>query len=402
MPADVTGVRYSMIARGLHWVSALIVLGLLPLGYYMTGLDASPFKLELYSLHKSFGTLLFFLVLVRLVWRFVSPPPVPLPTHAAWEKALAKLVHVLLYIGMIGLPLSGWLMASAGAFPHTFFGLFDMPDLAGQDEALFNRMRLAHDIGGYALIAAVILHGLGAFKHHFIDRDDTLARMLPSFAPAAGAAVTALVFAGAMAVTGLLVLGSWLAALKPAPVTAASSSVVAEAAPSAAGAAPLWAIIHEQSVLGFSVTVQSEAFEGQFTSFDGTIRFDPAAPEQSTATVSAAIASVQTGSAERDESITAPAWLDAAAFPRAVFTADSFERLDDGSYTAHGTLTLRDVSLPVSVPFTLDIEDNTARMTGAFTVPRLDFGIGTGDWAAPDLVGHEVTVAVEITAVRGE
>ncbi|MBU0859630.1 MAG: cytochrome b, partial [Alphaproteobacteria bacterium] len=175
-----TTLTYGTVARYIHWATAFIVLFLLALGLYMEDLDFSPQKLALYGLHKSFGFTVLGLVIVRILWRAANPAPHHLATHQRWEVLLARFMHVCLYLALIGMPLSGWVMSSAADFPHTFFNLFSMPDLIpGKNDALYKLSRLAHGWCAYALIAAIGLHMAGALKHHVIDRDSTLRRMLP-------------------------------------------------------------------------------------------------------------------------------------------------------------------------------------------------------------------------------
>ena len=123
MSADDSKNRYNPVSKGFHWVSALIVLGLLPLGYFMTSLEFSTFKLDLYAWHKSFGTLLLILVALRILWRLRKGTPPHLDTHTRWEVVLAKIVHILLYLGLIGMPVTGWLMTSFGPVSYTHLTL---------------------------------------------------------------------------------------------------------------------------------------------------------------------------------------------------------------------------------------------------------------------------------------
>jgi len=402
--------QYGFAAKGLHWLSALIVLAMLPLGFYMASLDFSSFKLDLYWWHKSFGTLLFFIVALRLIWRFLNSQPAPHENHKPWERALAHTVHFLLYAGMVGMPLSGWLMSSAGDFTHSFFGLFEMPDLVPKNEAIFKATRTAHEITAYALIAAVGLHGLGAFKHHFIDRDSTLNRMLPALWPKAGAIITAALFVIMLGATTLLA-GSYLLARdveQSAPqVQAEAQEPAVAAAPEMVSDAPQWTIIPEQSRIGFKVDVQGAPFEGQFKQFDGVIAFDPDNLPQSRADMRVAIASVSTGSDERDEYIRMKPWLFVESFPESEFVTTQIEKTGENQYVAHATLTMRGVSLPVNVPFSLAISQNetgdtVAAMEATFSINRLDFGIGTGEWSSPETVGIAPTVTVSLQAKRTE
>ena len=168
---------YHFISKSFHWVVALMMVGLLALGYYMSGLEGSPFKYGLYGWHKSFGILVLALAVLRLSWRFYQGAPEGLGTHQRWEKILSKVTHVVLYLAIFAMPLSGWLMSSAGGHGVKFFGLFKMPDLIAKNKALGGVFNQTHEILGYVILAAMILHLAGALKHHFIDADETIKRM---------------------------------------------------------------------------------------------------------------------------------------------------------------------------------------------------------------------------------
>lgn len=170
---------YGWVSIGLHWLTALAVFGLFPLGLYMTGLTYyDPLYKTLPHIHKSIGVLLFIVVVLRLGWRFANPHPRPLPTHAAWERAIARLTHALLYLLLVAVPIAGYLISTADGRPVEVFGLFAVPATITsipeqEDTAGDIHLGLAS-----ALMALVALHLAGALKHHFIDRDTTLRRML--------------------------------------------------------------------------------------------------------------------------------------------------------------------------------------------------------------------------------
>jgi len=172
-----TSETYGLIAKAFHWPMAIIMLGLLLLGLYMEGLDPSPDKYELYGLHKSFGLLILWMVGLRLIWRFYTKLPEPHENHQRWERVLAKIAHFLLYVSMIGMPLTGWLMSSAGGHPVGFFGI-SMPSLMEKNEDFGKLMNETHSILAFTLVGVILLHAAGAMKHHFIDHDNTLKRMM--------------------------------------------------------------------------------------------------------------------------------------------------------------------------------------------------------------------------------
>ncbi|UXI69327.1 cytochrome b [Tahibacter amnicola] len=171
--------QWGLGAQLLHWVMALLIIGAGIVGWYMTDLPNSPQKMKIYAMHKSVGLTVLALVLLRLVWRWRDnrPADVPMP---AWQARAAHAVHVLLYGLMLVMPLSGWLYNSASGYPLRWFGMVNLPSLTGgQDAALKSLAHEVHEWGFYLLAALLLAHAGAALKHHFIDRDETLARMLP-------------------------------------------------------------------------------------------------------------------------------------------------------------------------------------------------------------------------------
>jgi cytochrome b561 len=172
--------HYTTTAKLLHWLMATLILGLIVLGLYMEGLPFSPEKLKLYAWHKWAGVTAFVLVLARLAWRARNRPP-PLPAGMAPAQRLAAHAgHALLYALMIAIPLSGWLMSSAKGVPTVWFGVVPLPDLLDKSEALGSLLEATHKYLNWLLIATLVGHVGAALKHHFIDRDDILVRMLPN------------------------------------------------------------------------------------------------------------------------------------------------------------------------------------------------------------------------------
>lgn len=171
--------RYTGAAISLHWLIGLMILLSLAVGLYMVELKLSPAKLQLYSWHKWAGVTIFALVLVRCVWRLTHTPP-PLPADLPrWQQLVAETTHYVLYALMIAIPLTGWLMSSAKGFQTVYFGVLPIPDLITKNKELGETLNLVHRYLNYTLIAIVAAHIGAAIKHHFIDKDDVLRRMLP-------------------------------------------------------------------------------------------------------------------------------------------------------------------------------------------------------------------------------
>lgn len=170
--------RWGAIPQLLHWTIALLVIALSLVGLLMQELPNSPTKLQVYALHKSFGLTVLALVVLRLLWRLFDRRPqwIEMPR---WQRQAASSIHGMLYVLLFVMPLSGWLYNSASNFPLRWFGLFAVPPLSGRDQELKELAGSIHEFGFYLLAVLVIVHAGGALKHHYIDRDRTLLRMLP-------------------------------------------------------------------------------------------------------------------------------------------------------------------------------------------------------------------------------
>ena len=177
MRAPVNAPAYTPVAKGLHWLMAALILGLAALGIVMHEMPLSPLKLELYAWHKWFGVTVFLLVWLRLAWRLTHRPPAPPATLSAPLQRLAHAGHALLYVLMIVIPLSGWLMSSAKGVQTVWFGLVPLPDLLGRDRELGDLLQQAHKLLNLLLLLTLAGHVLAALWHHFVLKDDTLRRM---------------------------------------------------------------------------------------------------------------------------------------------------------------------------------------------------------------------------------
>ena len=392
--------HYANIDKALHWITAFIVAGLLSVGFYMTSLSFGPLKLQIYGLHKSFGILVWMIALLRVLRQFTIRKPKPLHTHTAWEKYLSKIVHACLYACLILMPLSGWIMSSAGDFPAPFFGLFDLPHIVNKNEAIFELSRDLHSASAIILVVLVTMHAAGAFKHHFIDKDTTLIRMTRPNLSYTGGLIIALIAAFLMAPPlfyGIEKTYSLIHTdLSQKPSKAVSHDIVAQ---------PLslknWTINHDKSHIKFKVKQDGSHFTGQFRAFDGDIAFDPSNLSESRVDISIDIHSITTGSTDRDTQAQSSEWFDATVFPKAQFTAHEFEHIDENLYTATGTLKIRGVSNSIVLPFSLDIIDGFhAIMRSTINLKRLDFGIGQKQWSNTDTIGNLVTVNIVIDASR--
>lgn len=388
-----------------------MILGLIPMGYFMESMSFSSTKLQIFTLHKSFGMTVFALVIIRLAWRFIASHPKPLDTHHTWEKLLSKLIHLLLYAALIIMPLSGWLMSSAGEYPVSYFWLFNFPDLVQKDEALFKLMKEVHGISAYILFASVFLHFSGAFKHFIIDRDQTLHRMLPAL-HIKGLSVVIILALFAIIGSSYVVSSYFLfdkvqtalaANSKAKEIKAVTDDKLQLASDNetevTTSSVRQWGIIKDQSHIHFTASVYGSEFTGQFNEFDGVIKFDPDQLDDSYVDIKVNMLNFDSGSADRDESMKNDLWFNSESFTESRFVASEFEKTALNQYVAAGELSIKGVRQPLEFPFTLDIEEleNTkskAKALGSVVINRLDFEVGTGEWENPDNVSLDVKLDI--------
>lgn len=204
MPASNTALRYGTVAMTLHWLIAALLIANICIGLYFSDLldtahelarqnsaDAAKYQtmaLQYVPLHKSIGLTVLLLSVFRLVWRLVNPVPPPPASIPAWMRFGARVSHALLYVLIIGIPLTGWLMISAGAMGHptSVFGLFGFPPAPGLSglprsvaHPYHEMFESAHVFLAWSAIVLVPIHVLAAIYHHFLRGDDVLRRMLP-------------------------------------------------------------------------------------------------------------------------------------------------------------------------------------------------------------------------------
>ena len=172
--------RYTATAKWLHWLVAALIVANLALGLWMVGLPGiTPTKLRAFNWHKWVGVTVFVLASVRLLWRLGHAPP-PLPASMrGWERRAAQTSHALLYALLFALPLSGYFYSLSTGYPIVWFGIIPLPVVIGPDPALKPVLVAVHHLLAWAMLAIVAVHAAAALKHHLVDRDDVLRRMLP-------------------------------------------------------------------------------------------------------------------------------------------------------------------------------------------------------------------------------
>jgi len=171
--------RYTRTARTLHWLAALLIVTGFALGLYMADLEFSPDKLRYYAWHKWLGITVFLLAATRLAWRTAHPAPALPVVMPRWQRRAAGAAQGVLYGLMVAVPLSGWVYSSATGVSVSYLNLVDLPNLVPKNREWAKTLLLVHQWLNYLLAAVVTVHVAAALKHHFVDGDDILARMLP-------------------------------------------------------------------------------------------------------------------------------------------------------------------------------------------------------------------------------
>jgi len=404
--------RYTAVAIVLHWAIAAVILSNLFIGWWMKSAIGEPAAqaraIAAFQLHKSIGLTVLLLTALRLLWRFTHKPP-PLPAGMArWERVAAKATHWAFYILMVLVPLSGWTYVSSQwadgkplNVPTLWFGLFQMPHLfdahAMTDAAraaASQRNAAAHYYLAWSMAGLFVLHAAAALKHHLLNRDRVLTQMLPVLPPPDGSppppdepARRAILRTG----TGLILAA--LAALGymlwRGPVTSASGAIAGGTLTSVTGS---W-IVDPTSNIGFSGKHAGNDFHGKFTRWRPDIRYNPAAPENSSVTANIETGSAADGVPLHEETMPQAEWFNVAKYPSAEFKSTRVSA--DGAI--EGTLTIKDRQLPVT-GLNATVDKGVLHITGKFDVARKDADLGQESDAGGDYVSLKIGVDVNVTA----
>ncbi|WP_281992281.1 cytochrome b/b6 domain-containing protein [Sulfitobacter geojensis] len=392
-----TETRYGGVSKSFHWLTALLILTLIPLGLianwlpYETDAQLAQ-KAWLFSLHKTLGVTAFFVAFLRILWAISQPKPGLLNADKPAESFAAELVHWMLYAALVIVPLSGWIShAAASGFAPIWWPFGQNLPLVPKSTGIEHIFGSLHWVATKVLALSVLLHIAGALKHHVIDRDATLRRMLPgepvigplpsqhhSKTPVfAAAAVWALVIAiGTAMGSGGQTTGTTDAAL---------DQVASE-----------W-IVQDGSI-AITVVQFGNEVSGSFADWTAAISFDETIPSGTVGhvTTTISIPSLTLGSVTQQAM--GADFFDAETYATAVYDADIRHGVD--GYEAAGTLTIKDRTMPLVMPFNLALNGDDAEMRADLTLDRRDFGIGDnmGDESS---LAFAVKVAIKLTALRG-
>lgn len=421
MPSRNTSQSFGSVTRIFHWLTALIILANFPLGIIANDMafdtpEALAQKIQLFSMHKTLGVLAFFVGSARILWALFETHPVPLNPDRKIELFVARFVHWMLYVSLVAVPLSGWIgHAALSGFAPILWPFGDDLPFVPKSEAVAGAAGAMHWIFTKLLMVSILLHIVGALKHHILDRDATLMRMARGAVAGGKPASSSQTAPAAIAIALFAVLA--VAATKiPAPEEDAQSAAGTEApaseqatteqkaetpAPAATqtadAASTEWEVT--QGSLGFTIKQMGADVQGSFANWTADIDF---AEDRTDGKPNKVKVTIDTGSLTLG-SVTDQAkgsdFFDIAQFPQAVFQADIVANGNPGEYIATGALTLHGETMVASLPFTLEINGDTAKMVGSTELDRRHFKMGQ-TYADESTVGFMAKVNVELTAKR--
>ncbi|EFL88356.1 YceI family protein [Ahrensia sp. R2A130] len=403
--------RYGLVHQILHWAVALLIITMLPMGVIMgwlpaTNPDEIADKVWLYGLHKSIGIAALALALIRIGWVLTQTKPAPL--HDGMEGFASRAVHDLLYASIILLPVTGWIhhAASTGYSP-IWWGFGDTLPLVPKSDAVSRFFNSAHFVFAITLVGSLGLHIAGALKHAVIDKDKTLARMVPGadlsgempmvriphdHNPLFAAVAVLLVSAVAVVVVDRI----YTPEAPVAAVVETPAATVEQAAEAASVTAGAWVIDQAQSTLGVTIRQMGSPVSGSFGEWSADVVFDPTDPASGSIDATVQTATFQMG--DNTARAIGDEFLATGANPTARFVSESIGTTDTG-YRATGMLMLSGTEAPAVIDFTFAEADGVATVSATIPIKRLDFGVGAG-FPAGDTVGLDVDVVMDIRATR--
>lgn len=400
--------RWGLVSQWFHWLTALLILATLLLGWVAVRLPISPQKIDLFVLHKSMGLLTLGAVILRWLWLMVSPSPKAASGFSSRHWRNAKIVHSILYLGLILVPLSGWFLNSAAKIPLIWF--FTWPSIPDWPvpESWQGALSFLHVYGFYSFLLLISLHIFFACWHHF-HGSELLRRLLPysrlSRAILALLPIVMITTAGVyysrhlpdspnIDQAGSVQHADDQTVAEPSAVQSTLASAVH--IPQERSLLPFWVSVAEQSELTFEGTYEGSPFSGAFNTFSAEMAFDENRLDQSYVKANINTRSVTTFNQDWDSSLPEEDWFASELFPKAQFIAKGFD-LDSGQIESEGVLTLKGIQKPIKFTFEWQTEnEGMSRLIGTASINRTDFNIGSGYWLEDDSIGFTVKVKVDV------
>ncbi len=372
--------RYNNIAISLHWLMAFLIVGMLIVGKYLHQLEPTdPLRFELTQWHKTFGILILFLAVGRLLWRLTHKSPSHPANAPKWEHVLANISHFALYALMFIAPITGWMLVSVSTlnidtllfnvipWPHLPW----LPDLADREsaESLIHEM---HEMATGVLIVILLLHIAGALKHHFVDKDTVLTRMSPNKEAGTGKTMFTL-----FAVLGLGIAGAVIAYAQLSTPTVSLKA--------------------GNSAVSAVASIMGEATEISFPESTVTASIDPSDLPSSSLSATVETASVTSTNLQVQGPLPDADWFDSATHPQATFISDDITGAADGSYLVTGTLSIKGIDQKKTFTLSIQDTDGNKKASGEFTIDRSAYQLGLESQPNDDYVSNDVVIAFEFS-----
>jgi len=394
--------RYNNVAVVLHWLTALLIIGMLAGGKYMVSLaESDSLRFTLTQWHKSFGLTILALTLLRIIWRLTHKTPALPATMRTWERGVAHASHALFYLLIVFLPLSGWLLVSASPLNITTY-LFDwvrvphIPIVSNtSDKAEFaERFHQLHFYASTVLIVLLLLHVSAALRHQLVLKDQLMKRMLPDLSDGHFMDGVRLSAGTVFAVTGLFWLLSNATNNEKPTSQAITNTATSQTQNSTDTADQSDSTAWATAEVSYTVVVMGGSLVGDFKGARADAYIDQQNPENSTLRAVVETASSFADSPQIDDALPEADWFDSVNFPKATFESRNISTNSEGEYKVEGELTIRDISKEISFPMDVDLDTMVA--SGEFSINRLDFSIGANEQSDDSITALDVLVKFRI------
>ncbi len=406
MTSTLENSRYSHVAIVLHWTMALLIIGMLAAGKFMTSLsEDDPLRFSLTQWHKSFGLCILFLTVVRILWRTTHRAPALPVKMRRWERVAAHCSHWAFYLLMIAMPVSGWLLVSASPLNIStyLFDLIRIPHLpwvstAPDRDALTEQFLNFHHYASMVLIVLLILHVTAALRHQLVLRDDIFRRMRPDLTDGSFADGMRLSGGFLVALVGSILLFQAAGRHDTATRTDSDNPSETKAESTAPGNdnsaddPAAW----PSAEVSYSVVVMNGKLTGQFPDAKAYAFIDLSDPQTS---ILRAVVNTATSNARNpqiDDALPAAGWFDSLRFPEASFYSSRMTSQSDNEWLVEGDLTIRDTTKPVTFTLTTD---NNGYASGEFGINRLDYNVGATEQPDGKIAAIDVIIRFNVPLV---
>lgn len=380
--------RYTSVAISLHWLIALLIISLLAMGKYMTHLEIDdPLRYTLTQLHKSLGITVLLLAIFRLFWRLTHKPPALPDSATAFERFASHATHLMLYLLMVVIPVTGWVMVSASPLniDTLLYGVVPWPHIsflttAPDRETIAEQSALVHTWLGNGVLLLVLLHTVAALFHQWVRKDHLISRMMVSEVHQRSGDINHGLVAGVlMAAAGGVFLTSTIDGQ-----IGISGSMLEDTNAGNSSAAETNSI--SPATAGFTTVQSGEPVIGEFGDVQAKLILDSENLQASSLMATVLTGSVKSNDAQLDATMVTSEWFASEQFPEAAFESTGFEQKGAALYAVTGDLTIRGNTNPVAFDLVLENELGS----GEFTILRSEFGVGE-DWQ-DEWVDEEVVI----------